>query len=50
MDMMLLRIKTNFQVSKSQPYPISFTSTSLFLTSQFSQPQEDNDQAFPVSL
>ncbi len=50
MGMMLPRIKSNFPVSKSQPYPIPFTSSSPFLTSHFSQPQEDNDQAFPVTL
>ena len=50
MGMMLPRIKSDFQVSTSQPYPISFTSTSPFFHSQFSYSQEDNDQAFPVTL
>jgi hypothetical protein len=46
MDMMLLRIKSFFQIFKLSPYPISFTLTST----NFTVSQEDNDQAFPVAL
>jgi hypothetical protein len=46
MGMMLLRIKSFFQIFNSRHYPISFTLTSI----NFNRSQEDNDQAFPVAL
>lgn len=46
MSMMLLRIKSNFQVFKLPHYPNSF----VFSSSKFDSSQEDNDQAFPVTL
>ncbi len=46
MGMMLLRIKSFFQIIKFRHYPISFTLT----LQKFTHSQEDNDQAFPISL
>ncbi len=50
MDMMLLRIKSFFQVIKFSHYPISFILTSPSFKNFTVLTQEDNDQAFPVSL
>lgn len=44
MDMMLLRITTFFHASNQLVYPIF-----PLASSQNSNSQEDNDQAFPVS-
>lgn len=46
MGMVLLRIKSFFQINKFRNYPITFIST----LQKFRHSQEDNDQAFPITL
>ncbi len=54
MGMMLPRITTNYHAYNQQVYPISFSFPALNLIISSNNPfvdsQEDNDQAFPVSL
>ncbi len=54
MGMMLPRITTNYHAYNTLVYPISFLFPSVkYSTISFTQfvvSQEDNDQAFPVSL
>lgn len=50
MGMMLLRINLNYHAYNALVYPIPFQFSFIKSVNNFALLQEDNDQAFPVTL